>query len=119
MNVILTLNLNMKYLKQKSIFSTPQCLKQITNCALKMHVKPTDRQIIYTANQNIRNFTKKSISYSQALRFRKIWYIKSDLHKNCKRLLNALTKSGYNETDTTAQINRAITITRKELLNKI
>ena len=27
MNVILASNLNMKYLKQKSIFSTPQCLK--------------------------------------------------------------------------------------------
>ena len=27
MNIILASNLNMKYLKQKSIFSTPQCLK--------------------------------------------------------------------------------------------
>ena len=29
------------------------------------------------------------------------------------------TERSYNKTDTTAQINRAITITRNELLNKI
>ena len=30
-----------------------------------------------------------------------------------------LTKRGYNKTDTTTQINRAIIIPRNELLNKI
>ena len=43
----------------------------------------------------------------------------ADLHDNCKRLLNTLTKRGCNKTDTTTQINRAITIPRNELLNKI
>ena len=49
MNVIL----NMKCLKQKSISSTPQCLKQITNCELKcMSNQPTGK-VINTANQKI------------------------------------------------------------------
>ena len=34
-------------------------------------------------------------------------------------MLNTLTKRGYNKPDTTKQINRAITVPRDELLNKI
>ena len=85
----------------------------------KLYVKPTDRQIYLHGKSEHPNSTKKSITYSQALRFNKICYNRSDLHNNCKRLLNALTKRGYNKTDTTTQINRAITIPRNELLNKI
>ena len=81
--------------------------------------KKTTKKVIYTANQNILNSTKKSIAYSQAFRFNKICYNRSDLHNNCKRFLNTLTKGGYNKTDTTTQINRAITIPKNELLNKI
>ena len=88
-----------------------------------MSNQPTDK-VIYTANQNILNPLRKLLpiarhSYSQALRFNKICYNRSDLHKNCKGLLNTLTKRGYNKADTTTQINRAITIPRNELLNKI
>ena len=85
----------------------------------KLYVKPTDRQSYLHGKSEHPNSTKKSITYSQALRFNKICYNRSDLHNNCKRLLNALTKRGYNKTDTTTQINRAITIPRNELLNKI
>ena len=110
MNVILASNLKMKCLKQKSIFSIPQCLKYITNRELKcMSSQPTEHP----------NFTEKIIAYSQASRFNKIYYNRSDLHNNCKRLLNTLTKREYNKTDTTTQINRVITVPRNELLNKI
>ena len=110
MNVIQASNLNMKCLKQKSIFSTLQRLKQITNYKLKCYLHSKSEHP---------NSTKKSIAYSQALRFNKICYNRSDLHNNCKRLLNTLTKRGYNKTDTTTQIKRAISIPRNELLNKI
>ena len=109
----------MKCLKQKSIFSTPQCLKLITNCELNCMLNQPIDKVIYTANQNILIPTKKSIAYSQTLRFNKICYNRSDLHNNCERLLNTLTKRGYNKTDTATQINCAITIPRNELLNKI
>ena len=116
MNVILASNLNMKCLKVKSIFSTLKCIK---NCELKcMSNQPTEKSIC-TANQNILIPLKKSIPYSQALWFNKICYNGSDLHNNYKRLLNMLTKRGNNKTDTTTQINRAISIPRNELLNKI
>ena len=80
--------------------------------------QPTDK-VIYTVNQNILIHTKKSNAYSQALRFNKISYNKIDLHNNCNRLLNTLTKSGYNKTDAATQINRAMSISRNELLCKV
>ena len=88
----------------------------------KLYVKPTDRQSYLHSRSEHPNSTKKSIVYSQTARFNKICYNRIDLNNNCKRLLNTLTKRtkrGYNKTDTTTQINRAITIPRNELLNKI
>ena len=84
----------------------------------KVYVKPTDRQSYLHSKSEHPNSTKKSIAYSQALRFNKICYNRSDLHNNCKRLLNTLTKRGYNKTDTATQINRVISVPRNELLNK-
>ena len=85
----------------------------------KLYVKPTDRQNYFHSKSEHPNSTKKSIAYSQALSFNKICYNRSDLHNNCKRLPNMLTKRGYNKTDNTTQINCAITIPRNELLKKI
>ena len=64
----------------------------------KLYVKPTDRQSYLHGKSEHPNSTKKSVAYSQALRFNKICYNRSDLHNNCKRLLNTLTKRGYNKT---------------------
>ena len=85
----------------------------------EVYVKPTDRQSYLHSKSEHPNSTKKSIAYSQALRFNKICYDRSDLHNNCKRLLKTLTKRGYNKTDTVTQINHAISIPRNELLNRI
>ena len=67
---------------------------------LPTKVKPTDRQSYLHSKSEHPDFTKKSIAYSQSLRFNKICYNRSDLHNNCKRLLNTLTKTGYNKKDT-------------------
>ena len=85
----------------------------------KVHVKPTNRQSYLHSKSEHPNSTKKSIAYSQALRFNKICYNRSDLHDKCKRLGNTLTKRGYNKTDTATQMNRAVSVPRNELLNKI
>ena len=82
----------------------------------KVYVEPTNRQSYLHSKSEHPNSTKKSIAYSQALRFNKICYNRSDLHNNCKRLLNTLTKRFYNKTDTVTQINRAISNQRNELL---
>ena len=82
----------------------------------RVYVKPVDRQsYLHSKSEH----PKKSIAYSQALRLNEICYNRSDLHNNYKRLLNMLTKRGYNKKDTTTQINSAISIPRNELLNKI
>ena len=66
----------------------------------KLYVKPTDRQSYLRSKSEHPNSTIKSIAYSLTLRFNKICYNRSDLHNNCERLLNTLTKRGYNKTDT-------------------
>ena len=103
-----------------------KCLKQINfvhttvfKVDRKVDVKPTDRQSYLRSKSEHPNSTKKGIAYSQALRFNKICYSRSDLHNNCKRLLNTLTKRGYNKKDTTKQINRTISVPRNDFLNKI
>ena len=85
----------------------------------KVYVKPTDIQSCSHSKSEHHNSTKKSIAYSQVLRCNKFCCNRSDHHNNCKRLLNTLTKRGYNKTNTTTHINCAINILRNELLNKI
>ena len=59
-------NLNMKYLKQKSVISTPQCWKWITNCELKCMSNHWQTKLF---KQQIRTSTsKKSTAYSQVWR---------------------------------------------------
>ena len=82
----------------------------------KVYVKPTDR---LNGKSEHPNSSMKSIAYSQALSFHKICYHRSNLHNNCKPLLNTLTRRCYNKTDSTTQINSAITIPRNNLLKKL
>ena len=51
-NVILASNVKLKCLKQKSIFSTPQCLMYIANWEQKC-MSTNQKTVIYTANWNI------------------------------------------------------------------
>ena len=85
----------------------------------KVYVKLPDRQSCLHSKSEHPNSTNENIAYKQVLRFNTICYNRSDLHNNCKPSLNTLTKRDYNKTDTKTQINRAITIPRNELLNKI
>ena len=85
----------------------------------KVYVKPTDRQSYLHSKSEHPNSTKKSIVYSQALKFNKICYNRSDIHNNYKRLLNTLTKRGYNKTDPATQINSSISIPRRSYKTKL
>ena len=86
---------------------------------IKLYVKLTNRQSYLHCKSEHPNSTKKRIAYSQALRLNKICYTRSDFCSNSKRLLNTLTERGYNKKNITTQINRAISVPRNELLNKI
>ena len=86
----------------------------------KFYVRATDLQsYLHSKSEHLIPLRKVFIAYSQAVRFNKICCNRSDLHNNCTRLLNTITKRGYNKTNTTTQINRAITTSRNGLLNKI
>ena len=85
----------------------------------KVYVKPTDRLSYLHSKSEHPNSTMKSIAYSQGLSFHKIFYHRSNLHNNCKPLLNTLTRRGYNRTDSTTQINSAIPIPRNKFLKKL
>ena len=63
----------------------------------KVYVKPTDRQSYLRNKSEHPNSTKKSIACSEVLRFNKICCNRSDLHNNCERLLNTLTKRVHNQ----------------------
>ena len=63
----------------------------------KAYVKPTDRQSYLRNKSEHPNSTKKSIACSEVLRFNKICCNRSDLHNNCERLLNTLTKRVHNQ----------------------
>ena len=95
----------MKCQKEKWIFSTP--------------LQPTDREGYLHSKSENPNSTKKSIAYSQAVRFNKICYNISNLQNNCKQLFDILPKRGFNKKGTTTQINHAISVSRNKLLNKI
>ena len=78
-----SINLNMKCLKQINFVHAT-----VFKVDRKVDVKPTDRQSYLHSKSEHPNSTKKSIAYSQALRFNKICYSRSDLHNNCKRGYN-------------------------------
>ena len=97
----------MKFEHEMSKFLEKTVFKVDSKLRTKVYVKPTDRQsYLYSKSEHL-NSTKKSTPDSQALSFNKICYNRSNLHNNCKRLRNRLTKRGHNKT---TQINRAITI---------
>ena len=64
---------------------------------------------------------KNSIAYSQLLHLNKIWYSNRYLGKNCQKLLKLLeelTNRDYGKTETVSHINKAIAISRNDILNK-
>ena len=94
--------------KTETNFFNTTVFKVNNKLRTKLYAKPTNRQSYLHSKSEHPNSTKKSIAYSLALRFKKNCYNRSDLHNNCKRLLNTLTNRGYNKTDTTTQVNHAI-----------
>ena len=76
----------------------------------KVYVKPSNRHTYFHSKSEHPNSTKKGIAYSHASGFSKSCYNRRNLYNNCKQLLNTLTKTGYNKTDTTTQISCAIPI---------
>ena len=79
------------------------------NITNDLHVKPTDTHQYLMATSCHPNHTKRSISYSQALRILCICSSKESAKLRCTELVDCLIKRGYNKRKTNKQIERAFT----------
>ena len=104
--------------KNEINFLNRTVLKVSNQHRTKFYTKPIYKQCYLHRKSKHPHSMKNSIAYNQVLRFNEIHYNKRDLEKNCLKLLKALTNRGYNKTKTTSHINKAIAITRNEILNR-
>ena len=84
--------------------------------ATKLYSKPTDRQAYLHKSSAHPHHLKKSIPYGQALRMRRICTDLEEFEKAGEKLSTKLKERGYTDTEITAQINRARTKPREDLL---
>ena len=80
----------------------------------KVYVKPTERHTYLHSKSEHPYSTKEDIAYNHVSGLSKICYNRRNHHNNCKQLINTLTKTSYNKTATTTQINCAIPIPQNE-----
>ena len=82
-----------------------------------IYSKPTDQKAYLHAKSYHPKCTKEAISYSQALRIKRICSDESDYQLNSKKLLSELVERGY-QTDTMKKnIEKANNVKREDLLN--
>ena len=81
-------------------------------------VKPTDRQSYLHHKSYHTTATKRSITYSQALRIRKICTEDSEYLKYSTNLVQKLNLRGYNQKESEDIITKVHAIERKQLLTQ-
>ena len=83
-----------------------------------LYKKPTDRQnCLHSKSEHLYSL-KKSISYSQALRIKRICSTQNEFEKHSSNLLQQLKKKGYHHDTLKEQIEKARVQERTLLLNK-
>ena len=83
---------------------------------ITLHVKPTDRQSYLHHKSYHPTATKRSITYSQALRIRKICTEDSEYLKHSTNLVQKLNLRGYNQKESEDIITKVHAIEREQLL---
>ena len=81
-----------------------------------LHVKPTDRQSYLHHKSYHPTASKRSITYSQALRIRKICTEDSEYLKHSKNLVQKLNLRGYKQKESEDIIIKVHSVERKQLL---
>ena len=81
-----------------------------------VYTKPTDRKSHLHAKSYHPKSTKEAIAFGQATRLKRICTEKTDFQAAANQLKADLTKRGYKEERTSAEINRAAEQERKNLL---
>ena len=83
-----------------------------------LYTKPTDTHQFLEFSSCHPYHTKRSIPYSQALRYRRICSDDQDFHDRIKQLKGWLSKRGYDMNMVEKQINEATKISREEALRE-
>ena len=82
------------------------------NIKTDLYVKPTDTHQYLLATSCHPNHTKRSITYSQALRIHRICSNKETATLHCTELVDCLVMRDYNKGKTNKQIERAFTTSK-------
>ena len=84
-----------------------------------LYIKPTDTHQYLEFPFCHKCYSKKSIPYSQALRFNRICFLNRFFDNRCNQLECWLKDRGYNQKVVRQQILKATKFTRKDLLNQV
>ena len=106
----------MKYRKKEFHFWTLKCTLKTTNHTPKYLEKKIDRQSILNINSEHPKSLKNSISYSQALRIKRICSTKKDFDHHSKELQERFLKQGYDQKLVDEQLEKVDKLVRDNLL---
>ena len=113
-----TIKFTAEYSKEKIIFLDVSVRKVSSHLVTDLYVKPTDtHQYLHASSCHVYH-SKKSIPYSQALRFNRICSENVYFDKRCNELEVWLKSRGYSNKMVRSQILKARKFSRKELLEK-
>ena len=113
-----TIKFTAEYSKEKINFLDVSVRKVSNHLVTDLYVKPTDtHQYLHASSCHVYH-SKKSIPYSQALRFNRICSENVYFDKRCNELEVWLKSRGYSDKMVRSQILKARKFSRKELLEK-
>jgi hypothetical protein len=95
-----------------TVYITPQHTLQTT-----LYIKPTDRMPLLHNTSHHPDTCKKSLIYSQMLRYRRIITDDNEFQRKAQNLRVALIGRGYKNKDILPHIDRASTYTQSQLLS--
>ena len=113
-----TIKFTAKYSLDKVYFLDVEVIRSGKKLLADLYIKPTDTHQYLEFSSCHLYHSKKSIPYSQALRFNRICSENRFFDKRCNQLECWLKDLGYNEKLVRQQILKARKFTRKDLLNQ-
>ena len=103
--------------KQTNFLDTTIFFNSIGQLESKLYVKPTDRTMLLAYNSFHPRPCKHGISYSQALRYRRLTTSNEILKASLKRLRKILLIRGYKSHHIDHEFNKVYQFTLSDLLN--
>ena len=102
--------------KEINLLDTVVYKTQTGKLETKLYRKESDRQAYLHRKSEHPESLKRSASFSQALRLRRICSTSNEFQDSCDNLQNKLTQGGYKQQETNEGIERTKTLDKKKLL---